>query len=97
MIAVNMPLWGQSLADLKRLAIEAPHPRTRERFLALSLIVEGVHNASSWAAQNDRNDETVLRWVHTYNHKGPDALTYRSTGRRAPFLSLTRPSNSLKP
>ena len=97
MIAVNMQLWGQTLADLKRLALEAPHPRTRERFLALSLIVEGVHNASSWAAQNDRTDETVLRWVHTYNKKGPDALNYRSTGRRAPFLPPTKSKLSSTP
>jgi hypothetical protein len=27
--------WGQTPEDLRRLATGAPHPRTRERFLAL--------------------------------------------------------------
>lgn len=97
MITVAMQTWGQTLQDLRRLAIEAPHPRTRERFLALSLIADGTYNASSFALQYGRQDETVMKWVHSYNQKGPEALTYRRTGSRAPFLppiklsSLSRP------
>ena len=94
MITIAMRTWGQTLDDLRRLAIAAPHPRTRERFLALSLIADGTHNASSFALAYDRQDETVMRWVHCYNRKGPDALTYRRTGSRAPFLPRTKPSNS---
>ena len=97
MISVAMQTWGQTLGDLRHLAIEAAHPRTRERFLALSLIADGTHNASSFAAAYDRQDETVMKWVHTYNKKGPDALTYRRTGSRAPFLRPTRPSNLSRP
>ncbi len=97
MIHVAIQTWGQTLEDLRRLAINAPHPRTRERFLALSLIADGTHNASSYALQYGRQDETVMKWLHTYNRLGPDALTYRHTGSRAPFLSPTRPGNSSRP
>ncbi|WP_435006487.1 hypothetical protein P12x_004041 [Tundrisphaera lichenicola] len=94
MIRIEMQKWGQSLDDLRRLALQAEHPRTRERFLALSLIADGTHNATTWADQFGRQDETVLPWLHTYNTKGPDALTYRRTGGPAPLLRPTSPDNS---
>ena len=89
MVRVEMQKWGQDLEDLRDRAIQAPHPRTRERFLALSLIADGTHNATSWAAQFGRQDDTVLKWVHDYNAQGPDALTYRRTGG-APLLRPRR-------
>ena len=85
MVRVEMQKWGQSLDDLRRLALQAPHHRTRERFFALSLIADGTHNATTWAARYGRRDETVLLWLHLYNEEGPDALTYRRTGG-APLL-----------
>ena len=91
MIRVELQKWGQSLEDLRRLALRAEHPRTRERFLALSLIADGTHNATSWAARSGRQDETVLGWLHTYNAKGPDALTYRRTGGPPPFCARPSP------
>jgi hypothetical protein len=94
MIRIEMHNWGQSLDDLRRLALQAEHPRTRERFLALSLIADGTHNATTWADQFGRQDETVLRWPHTYNTEGPNALAYRRTGGPAPLLRPTNPSNS---
>jgi hypothetical protein len=97
MIRVEIPKWGQSLDDLRRLALQAGHPRTRERFLALSLIADGTHNATSWAAQFGRQDDTVLKWVHDYNALGPDALTYRRTGGPAPFLPPIEPGSSSRP
>src|SRR4051812_50154188 len=93
MVRVEIQKWGQSLDDLRRLALQAEHPRTRERFLALSLIADGTHNATSWADQFGRQDETVLRWVHDYNAHGPDALTYRRTGGPPPPLRPTRPGS----
>ena len=89
MVRVEMQKWGQDLEDLRHLAIQAPHPRTRERFLALSLIADGTHSATTWAVQFGRRDDTVLHWVHTYNREGPDALTYRRTGG-APLLRPRR-------
>ena len=97
MIRVEHQKWGQSLEDLRRLALRADHPRTRERFLALSLIADGTHNATSWADRSGRQDETVLGWLHTYNDEGPDALNYRRTGGSAPFLRPTKPASSSTP
>ena len=97
MIRVEMQKWGQSLEDLRRLALRAEHPRTRERFLALSLIADGTHNATSWADRFGRQDETVLGWLHTYNTEGPDALTYRRTGGPAPLLRPAKSGRSSKP
>jgi len=97
MIRVEHRKWGQSLEELRRLALRADHPRTRERFLALSLIADGTHNATTWAERYGRQDETVLGWLHTYNGKGPDALTYRRTGGAAPFLRPSGPASSSKP
>src|SRR5580692_12625146 len=91
MIRVEIQKWGQSLDDLRRLALQAEHPRTRERFLALSLIADGTHNATSWADRSGRQDETVLKWLHAYNAGGPDALNYRRTGGAAPLLRPSRP------
>ena len=34
MIRPDVQKWGQTTDDLRRLATEAEHPRTRERFLA---------------------------------------------------------------
>jgi hypothetical protein len=97
MIRVEHQKWGQSPEDLRRLALRADHPRTRERFLALSLIADGTHNATSWADRYGRQDETVLGWLHAYNAGGPDSLTYCRTGGTAPFLRPSRPASSSKP
>jgi hypothetical protein len=97
MVRVEMQKWGQTLGDLRRLALQADHPRTRERFLALSLIADGTHNATTWAGRSGRQDETVLRWLHTYNHEGPEALTYRRTGGPPPLLRPLKPGNSSRP
>ena len=99
MVRLEMQKWGQDLEDLRHLVIRAPHPRTRERFLALSLIADGTHNATTWAAQFGRKDDTVLHWVHTYNREGPDALTYRRTGGVPPLRptghrASSRPSST---
>jgi hypothetical protein len=94
MVRVEMQKWGQSLDDLRRLALHSPHPRTRERFLALSQIADGTHNATTWAAQFGRQDDTVLAWLHNYNQHGPDSLTYRRTGSRPPFSRLPKLSKS---
>jgi len=42
MTRVESQKWGQSPEDLRSLALRADHPRTRERFLALSLIADGT-------------------------------------------------------
>jgi len=97
MIHVELSRWGQSLEDVRQTSLRAAHPRTRERFFALYLIASGRFNATTCAAHVGRSDETVLGWVHRYNAHGPDALAYRRTGGRAPFLTPSRPSNSSRP
>ena len=97
MVRVEMNRWGQTLDDLRRLALQAPHRRTRERFLALAQIADGTDNATTWAARYGRQDETVMKWVHTYNEQGPDALTYRRTGGGAPLLRPRKPRPSSTP
>jgi len=94
MIRPDVAKWGQTIDDLRRAALVAAHPRTRERFQALHMIAAGQSNATRWAEAIGRNDESVLGWVHRYNRGGPDALTYRSTGGRAPFLPRPKFGNS---
>ena len=94
MIRVEMTKWGQTLEDLRRASVSAPHRRSRERIQALYLIASGRFNATTCAAHIGRQDETVLGWVHRYNEHGPDALTYRRTGGRAPLLTSEKPNRS---
>jgi hypothetical protein len=94
MVRIEMAKWGQTLEDLRRAAVQMPHRRSRERFQALYLIASGQFNATTCAAHIGRQDETVLGWVHRYNERGPDGLTYRRTGGRAPLLTSARPNRS---
>lgn len=94
MIRPDVKKWNQSMDDLRRLATEAEHPRTRERFLALYMIATDQTNATQWAKQIGRNDESVLDWVHQYNQSGPDALMYRHTGGVTPLLRRRKPRKS---
>ena len=94
MVAVEFAKWGQTLEDLRRASLEAPHARSRERFQALYLIASGQFNATTCAAHIGRQDETVLDWVHRYNRQGPDAVAYRRTGGRAPLLRRLKSNKS---
>jgi hypothetical protein len=94
MVRPDVGKWGQTLSDLRRLSVEAEHPRTRERFLALFMIGSQQTNATRWAAEIGRTDDIVIGWVHTYNDDGPEALYFRHTGGRSPFLTKTRLSRS---
>ena len=96
MVCVEMAKWGQTLEDLRLASVHATHRRSRERFQALYLIASGRFNATTCAAHIGRQDETVLGWIHRYNAQGPDALTYRRTGGRAPPLTSDSLDRSLK-
>ncbi len=65
MVRPDTAKWGQELADLRRLSLEAEHRRTRERFQALYMIGSRQTNATAWAREIGRTLDTVLRWVHT--------------------------------
>src|SRR5687767_15915622 len=83
MLRVESARWGQTPADLRRLATSAPHPRTRERFLALYEITQ-ESCATRIAERTHRHPQTVMEWLHLYNTGGPEALTYQRTGGPLP-------------
>ena len=88
MLRPDLDKWNQTPADLQRLAIEAAHPRTRERFLALHrMSVEGL-GATGAARELARDPRTAMRWVRRYNEEGPGALTYQRTGGRPPLFAM---------
>src|SRR3954471_2689757 len=97
MVRVDVARWGQTFDDLRAASLAAPHRRTRERFQALYLIASGQFNATTCAEHVGRTDDTVLAWVHLYNAQGPDALTYKKTGGRAPLLRHSRSNRSSAP
>ena len=79
--------WQQSRDEIRRLALEAEHARSRERFQALYEIGSERYNASGWAKMIGRQHETVLGWVHKYNNEGPNGLLYRQSGGRSALFS----------
>ena len=92
MLSVDHARWGQTAEDLRRLAMSAPHWRTRERFLALHEITRQRGGATRIALRAGRRPQTVMGWLHVYNAGGPDALVYRRTGGRPPFAPASRPA-----
>jgi hypothetical protein len=86
MLRVNHDKWGQSVSELRELAVSAPHQRTRERFMALYEVADGRSNATTWAADNGRHFQSVQSWIHTYNEHGPDALSFQHTGGWRPLF-----------
>ena len=90
MLQVDHQRWGQTVADLRDLALSAAHPRSRERFLALHEIAEGSC-ATAVAERAGRRAQTVMGWLHAYNEHGPEALTYKRSGGRPPLVPLLPP------
>ena len=89
MLRVDPARWDQTPADLRRLATSAPHPRTRERFLALYEITQ-ESCATRVAERTCRHPQTVMEWLHLYNT--PEALAYQRTG--PPFVRKSRPASA---
>jgi transposase len=92
MLRIDHVRWGQTPEDLRQLALSAPHARTRERFLALYDITQ-ESCATRVAARTRRHPQTVMEWVRLYNERGPDALLYRRSGGRPPFVPGSRPAS----
>lgn len=87
--------WNQTPEDLLHLSMAAENQRSRERYLALYMIGTGQSNATDWAAQIGREDQTVMSWVHRYNVAGPAGVAYQHSGGRTPFLpKLNKPQSS---
>ena len=92
MLFIDHARWGQTPEDLRRLAMSAPHRRSRERFLALYEITQECC-ATHVATRTGRHPQTVMGWLHAYNAHGPDALVYRRTGGRPPFVRASLPAS----
>jgi Homeodomain-like domain len=90
MLRVNCAKWNHTPQHLLLFAQEAPHQRTRERFLALYEITQGK-SATQVAHALEREDETVHTWVHRYNEQGAQALMFVRTGGRPPFALRSPP------
>jgi hypothetical protein len=86
MLRIEHEKWQQSVSDLYDCAVNAPHARTRERFMALYQIAGQRANATVWAEEIGRHFQSVQSWVHAYNEQGPDALTFRHTGGWTPLF-----------
>src|SRR5918912_1681574 len=92
MLRVDYDRWGQTPEDLRQSATSAAHRRTRERFLALYEVTR-ASCATRVAARTRRHPQTVMEWLHLYNARGPEALVYRRTGGRRPFMQASRPAS----
>jgi hypothetical protein len=90
MLRVDYDRWGQTPADLRHMALNATHSRTRERLLALHDIAQGAC-ATEVAERTGRRPQTVMDWLHRYNEHGPEALSYQRTGGRPPFARRSKP------
>jgi transposase len=94
MVRPDFEKWNQTAEDIRRLSIEAEHPRSRERFQALYMIGSEQNNASRWAQGIKRQKQTVLKWVHRYNEAGPENIHYQPTGGAQPKLSQAEKKRS---
>lgn len=92
MIRPDFEKWGQSPKEIHQLSLEADHPRSRERYQALYMIGTNQVNATQWAKQIGRKNQTVMEWVHKYNELGPTALLYERSGGRLPLFAHKKSS-----
>ena len=95
MFYVDHDRWGQTAADLRRLALSATHARSRQRFPALHEIVQG-RCATEVAERTGRRPQTVMDWLHRYNNHGPTALLYQRSGGRPRFARTLPPPSITK-
>jgi transposase len=90
MLKVDTGRWNQNAEILREEALKAPHPRTRERLMALYEISNGK-SATGVGRATGRNPQTVMAWVHRYNEKGAESIGFQHTGGHPPLcLKLLR-------
>lgn len=87
MLQVQLEKWDQTPESLREEALQADHPRTRERLLALYEITQD-QSATQVARHSKRNPQTVMDWVHRYNNRGPKALVYQRSGGHPPLCLM---------
>ena len=84
MVKLDLEKWALTIEDLRKLSLESDSARTRERFLALYLIAQNSC-ATRVAPLIGRDPQTLMKWVHLFNKRGPDGMIYRRTGGRRPL------------
>ena len=87
MVRPDMEKWGQTLADLRVLSVEAKDARSRERFLALYMIADKQTSACAWARTTRRTKETVLQMGTCLQSVGAGGRVLSSYGWTSPFFS----------
>ncbi len=80
------PKWNETYESLLQRCLQAPHPRLRERFLALALIASG-QPVTQVAHTLERKRQTIAQWVHQFNEQGPGSLTPNWGGHSRTTLS----------
>ena len=86
MLTLDIAKWNQTPEDLRVASIQSPHPRSRERYAALYALTQQEQGATEIARSIKRHPQTVIRWIHRYNERGPEELEYTHTGGPAPLL-----------
>ena len=94
MLKVDFNKWNQDAHELRKQAIIAKHPRTRERIMALYEITQGKC-PTKVAREIKRRPATVMEWVHKYNKNGLTAIQYKRTGGSLSLFYLESPITSL--
>src|SRR3954452_24015048 len=87
-LQVDHDRWGQTQTDLRELALNARHARSRERFLALHEIAEGAC-ATHVAMRTGRHPQPVTGCLHVDKVHGPAALTYQRIGCIPAFVPIS--------
>lgn len=81
MIIPEIVRWNQTPTEIHRLAFSHENKRTRERYLALSKVLDGLAPFRVAAAMG-KSESTVYTWLRRYNESGPKGIEYRRTGGR---------------
>ena len=89
MIIPQIARWNQAPSDIHRLAFSHPNKRTRERYLALSKVLDGLAPFRVADAMG-KSEKTIYTWLHRYNESGPEGIEYRRTGGRKPSFRPAR-------
>jgi hypothetical protein len=84
MLKIDRGKWGENAETLREQALQANHPRSRERFMALYEISKGK-SATKLGQQTNRHPQTIMGWVHQYNKEGSSRLFYQHSGGHPPL------------
>jgi transposase len=89
MIIPEIARWKQTPIEIHRLAFSHANVRTRERYLALSKVLDGLAPFRV-AATMGKSESTIYTWLRRYNESGPQGIEYRRSGGRRPSFRPAR-------